>query len=365
MTITRMVKDFVVMRRRQDTYAVKTHCPILDVLSDSYDFTMHGFSTMILFHAFSNHMIMRSLDKEEYSVLKSFVETGSPVVRSINDGQQHNTNARFVYPRGASRPHTPLKVTVSEDCLRTNDDVKTPEKAQPLDESETSTISTTSPTPEAPEMQETQESTETEHETQPVEPMYSALHMKSKKGPAKRCDWSVEEDWRLVRGFREYEGKWRAMARGLQLGSDDRLRNRWFRLVEGSQSADPEVVKEAQRLAKEFESVSVPPKKKRKITLSFQGRTYTAPSSSSSSECGDDSDRKQWTPAEDALIIDAINRPSSWENNADKKRSAPWTYLTEKLPGRTKQAIRNRAHRLVMRNTTRAALEWKEPEFLT
>jgi hypothetical protein len=326
MTITRMVKDFVLSRRQPEKYSMETCCPILNVLSESFDFTLHGPSTMILFHCFSNDLLRRSLGIKEYKLLTSFVETGSPVVRSINDGQQHKEDALFVFPKGVSRPQTPTKVQIPKKRSIIAQEVKTPEK----------TASNS-------------------------EPVYTILEEKSERGKTKRCDWSLEDDWKLVRGFELHEGRWRAMARHLQLGSDDRLRNRWFRLVEGTQGAQREVVEEARRLAKNVESDS-PPKKQRKTTIKFQGRTYTtACTSSSGSEQGDDTDRRKWTTEEDEEIIRVISNPDLWtEKIPSVKLKAPWFFLSSKIKGRTKQAIRNRAHRLVMRNSTRGHLRWKD-----
>ena len=258
------------MRHQQESDLIETSCPILNTLSMSFDLTLHGVSTMIVFK--------QSQETKEYKLLKSFIKLGEPIVRLIHDEQQHREHQRFVV-----RTHT--KTNALPKFNR-------------------------------------------------VEPMYTHLQEKNDEMKSIRLGWTSEDDWKLVRAVDQHDGRWRTIARALNLGSDDRLRNRWVRIVKGTKS-QPDIIEEARRVAKKMESASQRTRTRMGKTSKFQRLTYTSTPSSA------------WTVEEDAEIIRIISNPHLWT------RRAPWFYLASKIEGRTRHAIRNRAHRLVLCNSTR------------
>jgi hypothetical protein len=303
MTVTSLVKDLLLLRRQPDTTPVDTSCDILQVLSESHDFTVHGVSTMILFHCFANKNLENSLGARNYRLLKSFIERGRPLVRSLNDGQQHRANALHIVPEASKRPLT----------------------------------------------REKQNHRLTDPNFQPV---YSVLAESTQQPKTPKELWSLDEDWKLVRGVEKFNGHWRKMARSMDLGSDDRMRNRWIRLVNNRIGKDEEqqaVSFEARRInANLSQTNSTLPRKRRKWPVN---------SSNTSSSL--------WTEEEDKQIITAISNPELWKSSSFRAgKTAPWAFLEKKIKTRTKQAIRNRAHRLVVRRAVRTDANWDE-EFAT
>ena len=114
----------------------------------------------------------------------------------------------------------------------------------------------------------------------------------------RRQDWSEEEDVRLLALFEEHGAHWRHIARASDISrSDDAIRNRIVRIKERAHT---------------------PPATKRRVHA--MGRNAQQ--------------RRQWTEEEDRRLLEIVKNTRAWER------------VARELPGRTRQACRNRVFRL-------------------
>lgn len=167
----------------------------------------------------------------------------------------------------------------------------------------------------------------------------------TRNGP-ERKEWTPLEDDLIRKGVVVHGCRWRKIAAQLPGRSDDAVRNRWNRLREaGGDDAAIEMPSNARK-----------PRGARKVPVS-RSPTPGASSSASGSESlsspnteptgsAFDADKEKaakserdsrvsWSRTEDAIIVDSV-----------QELGHKWYQISQRLPGRTDHAIRNRYHRL-------------------
>lgn len=148
-----------------------------------------------------------------------------------------------------------------------------------------------------------------------------------------RKEWTSAEDEIILHGVIQFGKSWRKIAQMLPARSEDAVRNRWQRLIPSSgiaAGAAPAKAHTAQR-------------KRHKPTREADGGESASPT------------RCAWTPDEDANIAASV-----------AELGHKWYQISERLPGRTDHAIRNRYFRLQARwkdlHDLNANLAWPAPE---
>ena len=124
---------------------------------------------------------------------------------------------------------------------------------------------------------------------------------KDKDGATSRKEWSAWEDEAIRNGVQTIGTRWRQIAAELPGRSDDAVRNRWARLQQSLSG----------------NKLAAPPRVK---------RTDGA------------EQRQSWTEEEDSIISSSV-----------REFGHRWNRIAERLPRRTEHAIRNRWHRIQMR----------------
>lgn len=184
-------------------------------------------------------------------------------------------------------------------------------------------------------------------ESQPVVATPVPLYDIPSKRP--RYLWTPKDDDLIIDALRRHGAKWRTIARELQLGSDDSIRNRVARFqVESLPSDVKNVVRvlHAKRMSKQ-QNVLTRSTSKRIRRFGSGGASDGASDSGSGS--GDSFDgfsydgsgkgrrKRMWSREEDLSIVSAVR----------EQRKGAWKRLSEgPLFNRSKHAIRNRASRL-------------------
>jgi len=183
--------------------------------------------------------------------------------------------------------------------------------------------------------------------------------MEKESGP-NRKEWAAGEDELILEAVKSLGCKWRQIASMLPGRSDDAVRNRWNRLKEpsslvrampdasGTSGSSAYRCSKCGRLKKNHRCTYVPPddKDKDKGDKGSRGDGGDGWGLDHDDEGGGGAEghkegkRKQermgWTKAEDAMITRSV-----------QELGHKWFLISERLPGRTDHAIRNRWHRLV------------------
>ena len=245
----------------------ETSCPILNLTSERFPPSIHGHSTTILAGFFSPQFLSLSLSLECQWRLCQHVYFGKPLLRSANDGMPKGAEGKEVdVSSSSSRPSTPASVFGLEDDDDDDDDDDASEASEASDASDASETT-------------------------------GSAHASSK---FIRQRWTKEEDARLMDCVRRHGLSWRKISFELRLGSEDRIRNRYFRLV---------------------------------------GRLPTMRTATPSpKQCRR---RNAWTEEEDALIVNAAKAA-----RFAKSGKTTWKEIAKCLPRRTPNGVRNRYDRI-------------------
>lgn len=371
-----------------------TTCPVLGLVSALYPSSVHGYSTTIMASMFKFEYLFANLAPREMCGIVAHIYKGFPVQWSAYDGLYVTRMIQFAAPQSPllsprdlesyiesvfgsdvdiqmmlREPATPIAVQADgkEDIEGREDDelvmtgfetldcedldcfisgrgcygnpcqktIKIPGLDADLDNDECDSVTSVSlVTPvDGVGSKRTLSQTPPPHYKKHISIAKKLRSVSSSRLLQERKLWSAQEDECIMVYYEKHGAKWRDMARTmaaetLSSRSDDALRNRYYRLT-----------------AHRDKSPS----------------TTSSESSSSRSTTVHKACKKRvsWTVAEDELILEMVYKFGD---------RLLWKQVAELLPGRTSQAIRNRANRLFMereRTDIMNALPLEKPQDAT
>lgn len=172
----------------------------------------------------------------------------------------------------------------------------------------------------------------------------------SNRNGAERKEWSVQEDGVIRQAVLENGCRWRKIAALLPGRSDDAVRNRWNRLKEmgigstpppGAPSTNSAAATGAATIGShESEAVSTGGLRPTSsvVTCAHGGSSAACSTLAAEKQAAGEREKPErisWSRAEDETILRGVS-----------ELGHKWNKITERLPGRTDHAIRNRFHRL-------------------
>jgi hypothetical protein len=294
----------VVQQRREPSHPeyMRTNCPILNSLSEAYPSTIHGYSTTMMVSMFRLDYIVANVPFWEVARMISYIYTGCPVYRSAHDGMHRVSNDDDGQPSEITTEEIDDAIQELECDFLT---VDVPETENYDDRTDDTNSPITVP-PHSPVNSQPDSKSYPPLDTQPNRASTTPECKASNDAPKRK--WTQEEDACILKYYQERGPNWRGMSRCLastthSLRSDDALRNRYGRLA-----------------------------------------CYGRPDSDTSSHTQGASREKRtpWSEQEDEAIMQHVV-------NVKEIRKKAWKELEDVFPGRTAQAIRNRANRLLQR----------------